>query len=269
MTDESPNVLVTRDGEITIVTINRPDVRNAVNPATAQALADAFIAFDNDESSKVAVFEGANGTFCAGADLKAVRAGDYGAFPQIEEELPAHDPRGPMGPSYMRLSKPVIGAISGHAVAGGLELSLWCDMRVVEQDAIFGVFCRRWGVPLVDGGTVRLPRLIGHSNAMDMILTGRAVGAEEARMMGLANKVVAPGTARQEAIAIAKQIAAFPQLCMLNDRKSAYEQWDLSFEEAMANENRLGRDVMRSGETVTGAARFAGGKGRGGSFDDI
>lgn len=269
MSAQDENVLVTRDGDITIVTINRPDVRNAVNPATAEALANAFLAFDEDNTSKVAVFEGANGTFCAGADLKAVSAGQYGAFPKIEDDLPALDPRGPMGPSYMRLSKPVIGAISGHAVAGGLELSLWCDMRVVEETAVFGVFCRRWGVPLVDGGTVRLPRLIGHSNAMDMILTGRAVGAEEAKMMGLANRIVPKGTARQEAVAIAKQIAAFPQLCMLNDRKSAYEQWDLPFEEAMANENRLGRDVMRSGETVTGATRFAGGKGRGGSFEDI
>ena len=267
MTD--PEIIVSREAGITIVTINRPHARNAVNPSTAEKLAQAFVAFDQDKTSPVAVFEGANGAFCAGADLKAVSAGTYPAFPKLEGTLDRHDARGPMGPSYMRLSKPVIGAISGHAVAGGLELSLWCDMRVVEEDAVFGVFCRRWGVPLVDGGTVRLPRLIGHSNAMDMILTGRPVGAEEAKLMGLANRVVPTGSARAEAVALAKQIAQFPQLCMLNDRRSAYEQWDLSFEAAMANENALGRETMRSGETVRGATRFAGGKGRGGSFGDI
>ena len=262
-------VLVDRDEDVLVVTLNRPDVRNAVDPQTAKKLADVFIAFDKDETAKVAVFEGTNGTFCAGADLKAVSQGQYGEFPQIDSTLPRLDPRGPMGPSYMRLSKPVIGAIAGHAVAGGLELSLWCDLRVVESDAVFGVFCRRWGVPLVDGGTVRLPRLIGHANALDMILTGRPVGAAEAKAMGLANRIVPPGTSRQEAISLAKQIAAFPQKCMLNDRRSAYEQWDLTFEEAMANENKLGRQTLQSGETVTGATRFASGKGRGGAFDDI
>ena len=262
-------ITVSREDEIVIVSINRPEARNAVDPATARKLADAFVAFDNDVSAKVAVFEGVNGTFCAGADLKAVSRGQYGAFPILEDEIAPHDARGPMGPSYMRLSKPVIGAISGYAVAGGLELSLWCDMRVVEADAVFGVFCRRWGVPLVDGGTVRLPRLIGHSNALEMILTGRPVGAEEAKVMGLANRVVAPGQAREEAIAIARQIATFPQQCMLNDRQSAYDQWDLDFETAMRNENRLGRETLQSGETAAGATRFAGGKGRGGGFDDI
>jgi enoyl-CoA hydratase len=174
-----------------------------------------------------------------------------------------------MGPSYMRPSKPVIGAIAGYAVAGGLELSLVCDFRVVEETAVFGVYCRRWGVPLIDGGTVRLPRVIGMGNAMDMILTGRPVDAQEAKIMGLANRIVPDGEALKAAIEIADQLAQFPQICMLSDRQSAYEQWSLSYEEAMANENRLGHRVLASGETVSGATRFAGGKGRGGSFNDI
>jgi enoyl-CoA hydratase len=174
-----------------------------------------------------------------------------------------------MGPTYLRLSKPVIGAISGHAVAGGLELALWCDLRVVEEDAVLGVFCRRWGVPLIDGGTVRLPRLVGHSRALDLILTGRPVGAREAESMGLANRVVPPGTSTAAAIELAEQLCRFPQTCMNNDRRSAYEQWDLSFDEAMANEARLGRATFFSGETTAGAAAFAAGKGRGGSFTDL
>lgn len=179
------------------------------------------------------------------------------------------DDRAPMGPSYMRPSKPVIGAIAGYAVAGGLELSLLCDFRVVEKSAVFGVFCRRWGVPLVDGGTIRLPRVVGMGNAMDMILTGRPVDAEEAKIMGLANRVVDDGEALEVALETAEQLAAFPQKCMLSDRQSAYEQWNMSFEDALINENKLGRAVMASGETVTGATRFASGKGRSGSFDDI
>ncbi|MEO1231239.1 MAG: crotonase/enoyl-CoA hydratase family protein [Myxococcota bacterium] len=262
-------IQVERQGEVTIVTINRPEVRNAVNPETARLLADAFIAFDGDDTSSVAVFDGAQGTFCAGADLKAVAEADMvSAYKELTSPVP-RDGRGPMGPSYLRLSKPVIAAVAGHAVAGGLELSLWCDLRVVEEDAIFGVYCRRWGVPLIDGGTVRLPRIVGHGHAMDMILTGRPVDAQEARMMGLANKVVPKGMARQEAITLAEQLSRFPQTCMRNDRASAYEQWDLDFDEAMANESRHGLGTLRSQETVMGAARFVSGRGRSGRFDDI
>lgn len=249
-------------GRVTIVTLNRPEVRNAVDGQTASALADAFWAFDEDPESDVAVFHGANGTFCAGADLKAVAA-ESGSNPLSEEG------EGPMGPSRMLLGKPVIGAISGYAVAGGLELALWCDLRVVDQSAVMGVFCRRWGVPLVDGGTVRLPRLIGHSQAMDLILTGRPVGAQEALSMGLANRVVPDGTVLEAAVALAEQLCAFPQGCLRSDRLSAYEQWDLSHTEAMRNEFRRGMSVIESGETVGGASRFASGKGRGGNFDDI
>ncbi len=263
------SVHVEQRGEVTIVTLNRPDARNAVDPDTAKRLAEVFNAFDADESASVAVFEGANGTFCAGADLKAVGQGKYDHFAPIEAPINLHDGTAPMGPSYLRLSKPVIGAISGYAVAGGLELALWCDMRVVEEDAVFGVYCRRWGVPLIDGGTVRLPRLIGHSHAMDMILTGRPVYADEAKTMGLANRVVAKGTAREEAIKLAEEIAKFPQTCLRNDRRSTIEQWGLSFDNAMANESKLGWDTMTSGETVEGADRFASGRGRGGSFSDI
>ncbi len=265
----TPTVLVERLGEITVVTINRPDARNAVDSPTARKLAEAFVQFEADPDAKVAVFVGANGTFCAGADLKSVGAGTFEQFPLPEAPIEPLDTTAPMGPSYLRLSKPVIGAISGYAVAGGLELSLWCDLRVVEADAVFGVYCRRWGVPLIDGGTVRLPRLIGQSNALDMILTGRPVGAEEAKIMGLANRVVPSGTARQEAINIAAQLCRFPQICMRNDRQSVYEQWNLSFDDAMANEAVLGRATFKSGETTEGAQRFADGRGRGGDFNDL
>ncbi|NIB40956.1 crotonase/enoyl-CoA hydratase family protein [Pseudomaricurvus alkylphenolicus] len=266
---EQDSILTERQGDILIVTLNRPHAKNAVDPETARKLAETFVAFDRDENTKVAVFMGAHGTFCAGADLKAVGSGNFGELPDPQTPIDPYDGSAPMGPSYLRLSKPVIGAISGYAVAGGLELSLWCDMRVVEEDTVFGVFCRRWGVPLIDGGTVRLPRLIGHSNAMDLILTGRPVHADEAKLMGLANRVVPNGSAREAAIALAEQITRFPQQCMLNDRRSAYEQWDLSFDKAMANEARLGRMTLESGETVAGAQRFASGRGRGGSFDDL
>jgi len=265
-------VRVEKNGPVTSVVLDRADVRNAVDRTTAQALAAAFLAFEHDETASVAVFAGAHGTFCAGADLKALaegRAGNRVSPPATGLEVDRLAGDGPMGPSRMVLSKPVIGAISGHAVAGGLELALWCDMRVVEEDAVMGVFCRRWGVPLVDGGTVRLPRLIGHSHAMDLILTGRAVGAREALQMGLANRVVAPGEARAQAEKIAHEIARFPQGCLRHDRLSAYEQWDVPYDQAMANEYRHGRAVLETGETAAGAARFAGGKGRGGSFDDI
>ena len=249
-----------KQGRITVVTLDRSDVRNAVDGATAAALAEAFRDFDADPDSDVAVFYGANGTFCAGADLKAVAA--QSGTNQLKAEG-----EGPMGPSRMVLGKPVIGAIAGHAVAGGLELALWCDLRVVEQSAIMGVFCRRWGVPLIDGGTVRLPRLIGHSRALDLILTGRPVAAEEALAMGLANRVVADGQALPAALELAEQLAGFPQNCLRSDRLSAYEQWDLEFTAAMANEFRRGIEVVESRETLEGATRFAGGAGRHGSFE--
>jgi len=247
---------------ITIVRLSRPGVRNAVDGPTAQALARAFRDFDANPDSDVAIFHGEYGTFCAGADLKAVAAGAGG-----NQLTPVGD--GPMGPSRMVLGKPVIAAIAGHAVAGGLELALWCDLRVVEESAVLGVYCRRWGVPLIDGGTVRLPRLVGHSRAMDLILTGRAVGAQEALQMGLANRVVADGEALGAAMELASSLSRFPQNCLRSDRLSACEQWGLSLEDALANEFRRGMQVIESRETVTGATRFAQGKGRHGDFGDI
>ncbi len=253
------NVLVERNGPVTTIMINRPEVRNAVDRQTAQELADAFRAFAADEEARVGVLTGSGGYFCAGADLKALAEGRYN---RVEE-----DGDSPMGPCRMYLDKPVIAAVAGHAVAGGLELALWCDLRVMERDAVFGVFCRRWGVPLIDGGTVRLTRLIGLSHGLDMILTGRPVGAEEALRMGLANRVVEPGTSRAEAEALAEQLTRFPQRCLLNDRRSAYEQWELSIEEAMKNEFQLGLSSIQSGETLEGASHFAKGAGRHGSFE--
>jgi enoyl-CoA hydratase len=254
-------VLVERHEAVTVVTIDRPEVRNAVDRPTADALAEAFRSFDADPSSSVAVLTGAGGTFCAGADLKGIAEGRGN---RLDADMAVD---GPMGPTRMVLSKPVIAAIEGHAVAGGLELAVWCDLRVVAADATFGVYCRRWGVPLVDGGTVRLPRLIGQSRAMDLILTGRAVDAAEALEMGLANRVCQPGAAVATAIELGTQIAAFPQVCMRNDRRSAVEQWELPDGDAMANEMRLGLDSLSSEEAVEGATRFAGGAGRGGRFD--
>ncbi|MFH1242993.1 MAG: crotonase/enoyl-CoA hydratase family protein [Pseudomonadota bacterium] len=248
-----------KDGPVTTITINRPGVRNAVDRPTAEELAEAFRRFEVDEEARVAVLTGAGGCFCAGADLKGFADGRAN---RLEEEGD-----GPMGPTRMWLDKPVIAAVAGYAVAGGLELALWCDMRVVERDAIFGVFCRRWGVPLIDGGTIRLSRLIGQSHALDMILTGRPVGAEEAYRMGLANRVVDPGTSLADAQGLAEQISRFPQRCMLSDRRSAYEQWELSFQAALRNEFRLGRNTILSGETLEGASRFAKGAGRHGIFD--
>jgi enoyl-CoA hydratase len=268
----SDTVRVERDGPITTVSLDRPDVRNAVNGPTARALARAFLDFERDDEAKVGVFCGEHGTFCAGADLKAVSSRWEGTLVRPPATGADWDPLsddGPMGPSRMLLSKPVIAAVSGYAVAGGLELSLWCDLRVVEEDAVFGVFCRRWGVPLVDGGTIRLPRIVGHGRALDMILTGRPVGAEEALAMGLANRVVPRGRAREEAQALAREIARFPEICMRADRRSAYEQWSLPLDEALANEYRLGMAAIESGETVAGAQRFASGRGRGGSFEDL
>lgn len=258
---DSP-VLVRRHGRVTVVSLNRTAARNAVDRLTAQALADAFRAFEADPDADVAVLHGEHGTFCAGADLKAL---DDPARRNRTE--PEGD--GPMGPSRMLLSKPVIAAIAGHAVAGGLELALWCDLRIVERSAVLGVFCRRFGVPLIDGGTVRLPRLIGLSRALDLILTGRAVGADEALAMGLANRVVDDGQALPAAIALAEQLAALPQTCLRNDRQSAYEQFGMTLDEALAHEFHLGLQTLASGEASRGAAAFSQGLGRGGQpLDD-
>jgi enoyl-CoA hydratase/carnithine racemase len=251
-------VLVRERGRILIVTINRPEVRNAVDAPTAFALAEAFRRFDSDENLYVAILTGSSGTFCAGADLKGVAEGRGNRL--------SEDGDGPMGPTRMLLSKPVIAAVEGHAVAGGLELAIWCDLRVAARDAVFGVYCRRFGVPLVDGGTVRLPRLIGHSNASDMILTGRAVSGEEALRMGLANRLAERGAAEEKAIELAEQLCQFPQNCMRSDRLSSYEQWALPWAEALRNEFGRGKRVVDSGETVGGARRFAAGEGRHGRF---
>jgi len=252
-------VRVEKNGPVTTVILSRPEVRNAVDRETAQALADAFRDFDKDSEASVGVLFGDNGAFCAGADLKSIAAGNH------NRTKPTGD--GPMGPSRMLLSKPVIGAISGYAVAGGLELALWCDLRVMEEDAVLGVFCRRWGIPLIDGGTVRLPRLIGLSRALDLILTGRPVGSTEALSIGLVHRVVPKGTVRWAAEELARELAQFPQVCMRGDRLSAYEQFDLSFGEAMANEFDHGLEALKE-ETSAGAKRFAGGAGRHGSFEE-
>ncbi len=250
-------VEITNEGSVRVVTISRPERRNAVDSAAAAALLDAFVGFDEDPGAAVAVLTGAGGTFCAGADLKALAEGDRRA---VRDEGP-----GPMGPTRLTLSKPVVAAIEGHAVAGGLELALWCDLRVAATDAVLGVYCRRFGVPLVDGGTVRLPRLIGQSRAMDLILTGRGVDGPEALAMGLVNRVVPPGQALSAAISLAAELAALPQTCMRNDRRSVLAQWGLDEEQAMVLEARLGRDTIESGETVEGALRFAAGAGRHGT----
>lgn len=256
------SVRVEREGAVTIVVLDRPEVRNAVDTEHARALYDAFLAFDADESAKVAILTGTAGVFCAGADLKAVSAGTMEVAPPTGDAPEI----GPMGPTRLMLTKPVIAAVSGHAVAGGLELAVWADLRVVDPDATFGVFCRRWGVPLIDGGTVRLPRLIGQSHALDLILTGRPVGAEEALRMGLANRISAPGRALAEAVALGQQLAAFPQLCMRSDRLSAYEQHERGIQEALANEWEHGSQVLL--EAMSGAGAFAAGAGRHGSFDE-
>jgi enoyl-CoA hydratase len=251
-------VLTDRDDDVLVVTINRPDVRNAVDIATSAALLGAFEEYEQDDRAKVAVLTGAKGTFCAGADLKAIASG--------QRRRLVEDGPGPLGPTRMLLGKPVIAAVEGHAVAGGFELALWCDMRVAAEDAVFGVFCRRFGVPLLDLGTVRLPRLVGHSHAMDLILTGRGVHGEEALRMGIANRLVPRGQALAAAIGLAHELARFPQRCLRSDRLSAYEQWSFSYDEALRNELRRGRDVIESGETAAGAASFAAGQGRHGAF---
>ena len=250
-------IRVERDGPVTTVILDRPDVRNAVDGPTAAALAGAFRAFDADDGAHVAVLWGAGGTFCSGADLKAVGGPDGNRA--------APDGDGPMGPTRLRLAKPVIAAIAGHAVAGGLELALWCDLRVAEEDAVLGVFCRRWGVPLIDGGTVRLPRIVGLGRALDMILTGRAVAAPEALAMGLADRVVPSGRARPAAEALAHKIAALPQQCLRSDRASALEGGWLGEDEAMANEFRHGMAVLAAPGMADGVDRFRGGAGRGGA----
>ena len=255
-------VAVEKEGPVTVVSIDRfAQARNAVDPETASLLREAFLAFDADDSQSVAILTGRGGSFCAGYDLK-VAAG--------REGVSLHDPEGPgpMGPTRHLLSKPVIAAVEGYAVAGGLELALWCDLRVASESARFGVFCRRWGVPLIDGGTVRLPRLIGHSRALDMILTGREVGAREAHDWGLANRLVPEGQALAEAKAMAEQLAKFPQTCLRSDRQSSYEQWGLDVSAALVNEGKRGAPALQQ-ESRAGAARFAAGKGRGGAFGDI
>jgi enoyl-CoA hydratase len=252
------SVRVTNEGPVRIVTLDRPEVRNAVDGEHATALYDAFRAFDADDSASVAVLHGAGGVFCAGADLAAVTAGSM-PLPGP----PAEDDRGPMGPTRLRLSKPVIAAVEGYAVAGGLELALWCDLRVADPGATFGVFCRRWGVPLIDGGTVRLPRIVGFAIAMDLILTGRPVAADEALRIGLANRISAPGAALAEAVSLARELAALPQLCLRQDRLSSYEQQGLTLDDAMVAEWSHG--LLSLQEAAAGAARFAAGEGRHGS----
>lgn len=250
-------VRVERRGPVTTIVLARPSAADVVDGATALALADAFGAFDADDDALAAVLCGEGANFCAGADLKAVAAGEHNRV----------DPAGdaPMGPSRLLLSKPVIAAIGGHAVAGGLELALWCDLRIADEDAVLGVFCSRWGVPLIDGGTVRLPRLIGLSRALDLILTGRPVDAAEALSLGLVNRVVPSGTCREAAEQLARELARFPQDCLRHDRRSPYEGLELPFEDALANEFEHGLASLRAG-AVEGAARFAGGEGRHGAF---
>ena len=251
------SINVERIGAVTVVEIDRPEARNAVDGPTAALLADAFRAFAADDTQSVAVLTGSGGVFCAGADLKAVadgRGNRVGA-----------DGDGPMGPTRMLLDKPVIAAVEGYAVAGGLELAVWCDLRVAARDAVFGVFCRRWGVPLVDGGTVRLARMIGHSRALDLVLTGRGVSGEEARRMGLVNRLVEPGEARAAAVALATDLTEVPQVCMRNDRMSSYEQWSMTLDDAMHNEYLHGLETLASGEAVAGATRFREGAGRHGT----
>jgi enoyl-CoA hydratase len=250
-------VRVETQGPVTTVILDHPERRNAVDGPSARALAEAFRAFDADPDARAAVLWGAGGTFCAGADLKS-----FGTERGLRVEATGD---GPMGPTRMLVGKPVIAAVAGYAVAGGLELALWCDLRVMEETATFGVFCRRWGVPLLDGGTVRLPRLIGMSRALDLILTGRAVDAQEALHIGLANRVVPAGRARAEAEALARSLAELPPTCLRSDRRSAYESWGMDLDAALAREYALGRVTRDSGESREGAARFAAGEGRHGA----
>jgi enoyl-CoA hydratase len=259
----SQAVRVEKSGPVATVVLDRPAVRNAVDPATAGALAEAFLLLDADPEVRCMVLWGAGGTFCAGADLGAVSRGWDPSRLQPPTGEP-DDGLGPMGVSRLELGKPVIAAIAGHAVAGGLEIALWCDLRVAEEDATLGVFCRRWGVPLIDGGTFRLPRLVGEGRALDLILTGRAVSAREALAMGLVNRVVPRGESRTAAEALASELASFPQSCLRADRASCRDQWDRDRADALRVEFARGLDVLNSGESARGAARFVGGAGRGG-----
>ncbi|MBF0119362.1 MAG: crotonase/enoyl-CoA hydratase family protein [Desulfobacterales bacterium] len=257
-------IRVEKKEQVTTIIIDRPHVRNAVDGQTGEALAQAFRDFESDAKANVAVLYGDHGNFCAGADLKAIA----NAYEKIPYNL-TEQGDGPLGPTRMLLSKPVIAAVSGYAVAGGLELALWCDLRILEKSATLGVFCRRWGVPLIDGGTIRLPRLIGLSRALDLILTGRPVSAVEALEIGLANRVVEDGKARFAAEELASQIASFPQTCLSHDRLSAYEQFSMNISEALVNEFKHGMAVLKSNETVAGAQKFTSGQGRHGSFESI
>ena len=255
-------VEIEKNDDIWTIVLHRPEVRNAVDQPTRELLQSAFDEFDGDANARVAVLWGKGGHFCSGADLKAM------SDPSRRKKVdPEGKGPGPMGPTRTPISKPVIAAVSGYAVAGGLELALWCDLRVAEDNAVFGVYCRRWGVPLIDGGTVRLPRLIGHGRAMDMILTGRPVNADEALAIGLANRVVKPGASRSEAESLAREIAAFPQECMKADRHSTINQWSFSIEEALQIEGKAAHSILER-EAFAGAERFALGRGRGGRFDD-
>lgn len=258
MANENNSVLVERDGAVAVITLNRPHARNAVNAATAEALAKAFADFDRDASLSVAILTGSGNTFCAGFDLKEVA--------QSGRQLSENETRGPMGPTWMLLGKPVLAAVEGYAVAGGFELALWCDLRIAASNAVFGVFNRRFGVPLIDLGTVRLPRMIGQSHALDLILTGRGVSGEEALRMGVANRLVEPGKALEAALQLAHTLEEFPQRGMRGDRLSTYQQWSLSWQDACRNEVRLGMGALNSGEAVSGAGRFASGAGRHGKF---
>ena len=258
MATENNSVLIQRDGNVAVITLNRPHARNAVNAATAEALAKAFEDFDRDASLSAAVLTGSGNTFCAGFDLKEVA--------QSGRQLSENETRGPMGPTWMLLGKPVLAAVEGHAVAGGFELALWCDLRIAAINAVFGVFNRRFGVPLIDLGTVRLPRMIGQSHALDLILTGRGVSGEEALRMGVVNRLVEPGKALEAALKLAHTLADFPQQGLRGDRMSAYQQWSLSWQDACRNELRLGLGALNSGEAVAGAGRFASGSGRHGKF---
>ncbi|MEP0942694.1 MAG: crotonase/enoyl-CoA hydratase family protein [Rhizobiaceae bacterium] len=259
------NVLVEDHGPVRVVSINRPHRRNAVDRATGDELYEIFQDFDADTDVSVAVLTGVEGAFCAGFDLKSLsEGGEETTLGRVEEG--GENDLGPMGPTRMVLSKPVIAAIEGHAVAGGMELALWCDLRVMAEDAIFGIYCRRFGVPLVDGGTIRLPRLIGQSRAMDLILTGRPVDAVESERIGLANRVVASGQALAASLQLAEDLTRFPQTCMRNDRLSMLAQWGMDHDAALRNETRIGFGTMRSGETLEGASRFSGGEGRHGAF---
>ncbi|MGH8493838.1 MAG: crotonase/enoyl-CoA hydratase family protein [Moraxellaceae bacterium] len=266
-TSPAPRLVLTeRRPPLLIVTLNRPEARNAVDGPTARALAEAFLQFEGDEELSVAILTGVGGHFCAGADLKAVASGDSAISNSMAPPSDSAFETGPMGPSRFQLSKPVIAAIEGYCVAGGLELALWCDLRVAAESAVFGVFCRRFGVPLIDGGTVRLPRAIGMSRALDLILTGRPVAADEALQMGLANRMVKSSELMAEAEKLALQLAAFPQTCLRGDRRSAYEQWGMDESEAMKNEFKHGLRTLQSGETLNGAGRFSSGTGRHGDF---